>query len=328
LKSATDAIAEIGDLSGAIIASGRGGQAAEIRSAIDAGAPGLSGEQKVSFYERYSTANPTASPDQFRAAAKSANTAGLLGRDVGNFAGLQGSLERSGVKDSADLANYLMTYAPDAADKAGATIAKAPGQATQIAEAYATAYRGGKGTMSLIDRASNQFAAGGGRGDFASRINAQSAGPGGMDDLAYMNDPRNRAPGFRAGGLDEAMRLAAKDPDLAARIASTVIGESAQDDAYNNAGGAARRKMVGGAVANKLDSQGSLVGNLVRNYGWMGGIVTPGGLDAAQFTKSRFFLENIASTDDLSTKYLKDISDKVTAPVVAPRFRRHGEESR
>ncbi len=325
LQSAKDAMNEIADLSGSIIAGGRGHQVDAIRSAIDAGAPGLNGGQKNAFFKGYNAANPTASMDDIRSAAGAANTVGLLGRDVGSFAGLQGSLQRSGVANSGDLANYLQTYAGDGADKAASLIAKNPGQATQIAQLFATAQRGGKGTSGLLDRASADFAARGGTGNFSDSLNGRVAGAGGADDLAYLLNPANAAPAFKTGGLDAAMQQAMADPDLATRIKAKIIREQGQDAAYAGAGSRARASDLGSAFAEKQGSGESTVGHLVRNFGWL----VPSPVSAlSPVTNTNAWMKNVASEESLNERYLKEIADQTKAPVVAPRLRRQGEESR
>lgn len=318
LEHAKDAMSEIADLSSSIIGSGRGQQLEAIRSAIDAGAPGLSGAQKDAFYKSYNAAHPKASVSDIQSAAGSANTIGLLGRDVGSFASLQGSLQRSGVANSGDLANYLQTYAGDSADKAAAMIAKNPGQASQIAELFATGARGGRGPVSLLDRASADYVARGSHGDFSTSLNRRVAGPAGADDLAFLQDPKNKAPGFRAGGLDEAMRMAREDKEVRIRIQTAESREAAQDADYNRAGSTVRKRAITAQTDTLLESKEDAFQSAM--------MYLPRALiNAFQSEESAQKSYDFVKEHAKSLEKIAENTAPKPPPIVAPRFRRLSE---
>lgn len=315
LDDAKKAWSEIAGLNQSIIASGRGSEAGAIRGAIDAAAPTMSGQQKVAFYRSYSTNNPNATAGQYGSAATAANSAAILGRDVGQFSDIMGQLDRAGVKDAGDMTNYLMQNAPGVAEKAAQAIAKSPQNAAEIAQTVATAGRGGKGTVSLVNQALAAFVQQGGRGSLSANINTRTAGPGGADDLRYMLDPSNRAPAFVPGGLANAEALARADQEVGAQIIVRESEERSQDNAYGLVGEKARRKAVGKALENEQDARHGEFYNLARD--------TVGDLFRGSFSEKSATQLNHYTSIELLKEIAAD-NKKRNAPS-APRVSRHGE---
>ncbi len=329
--SAGEALNKIRDLNQAIIGAGLGNQTSEVREAIEGNAPSMSLQQKTQFFSAYIRSNAGASVEDIGGAAAQAEKASYLGRDQGQFGGLLGDLNRVGVKNSGDVADYLLKRAPDLADRASAAIAKAPDQADDIAQLAATAGRGGKHEKQFFEKVISAFLEHGGQGKVGDYMNARTAGRAGLGELAFFQNPRNQAPAIEAGEFDRDAELALGNTEVGQDILARRAHEAAEGENYASTGGKARRKKLADAAEELQDSQGSIWQAIVRDSR---GAIPFYAADKYDPTlggeKSSGYLHHAASEAELG-QYLRELIAVTKAngekPPLRPKSGQHGEHT-
>jgi hypothetical protein len=320
LKEGSAYLDKIGSLSQAIYATGRGGEVRAIQEQLDRNAPGLDEAQKKSVFSSYIQGNAIASTEDVGRAAGSAEKASLLGRDLGQFSRIQGSLDRAGVQHSEDVANYLMQYAPDNADKAAAAIAKAPSQADDIAQLFATGERGGRGSRAMLLKVEADWAMRGSRGSIRDSINPRVAGREGMIDMKFLADPHNQAPAVQAGMLEQDAAASLENPELRVQYEERLTQVSAEQRNFREVSSEVRRRRLATAAESAQDAR----------HGWIGNVLRDADLATFDGEVSYSRLKRDLSEPELLA-YLKNIRDSnarlATPPPLRPRTGQHGEHS-
>ncbi len=245
IRETREIMVDVAHLNQAIIASGRGPETKDIREAITAATPGIDEKARVDLYKAYTGAggNTTATVGAIGQMAKSANDVAAIGRDPVAFAKLMGGLDFAKVDHSEDVANYLMQNAGDNADRALQVIQKNPAQAEDIAKLFAAAVRGGKGSMSLMNKLAGDFMSRGGKGSlaqFVRRSGRAIAGREGADDLKLLLNAQG--PEIQHGQLAGEAAQARQDPEAGSLIYTKEIEGRSREIEAEDVGAKALRK--------------------------------------------------------------------------------------
>lgn len=321
IKKAGEGLRDMATMAQTLIGAGRGGQSKEIIEAVDKNAPNLSAAQKNAFTASYLSGNPGASVEAIGEQAGNAQKAVSIGRDAGAYSRLAGSLDRSKVPDSGNLANYIMQFSPGNEDQVGGMIALNPGEATNIAQTSATLSRApGKVGTTYLRKVNEGLALGMGWSQ-ASAYARQS--PEGRVAGNFLADPRNAAPSLSAASLDNEAAQAAADPNISTNMMAAGSEARTADNRAGQMGDWARVDELGNkALAEWRSTQGFIKGQL--------GIGQPKAIGRWQAESMRH-----TSTDPVPPQLmndlvgvLKDLAGSVKPEPVRPRLGGNGEASK